>query len=295
MVERIKYRNQNHHDFFNSDKSTIKHYQFTVVNNPQPTQYFEDCQMRDMSTNDEVPVIRIMDDPSQNMAPALGTEVDIIFTPDYLYSYIRSTSGSDFKTNCKVVVRPTNPIYARSISDNENYTFSRLQKDGLKVLYMNQYAGFISEVGIDTILYDADHVTPKSTFKKLERNSCLWRNIPWHVEATTYMTPDEGYEMLAIAPYITNQRHNLKLTPLHKFDEYILRAGDTIKTTIFEESTYSLLHVAAGSAIINEMVVNRYEFYEHDPKVSASITAVEDCFIVQVSKVPSIDFTGLIE
>lgn len=295
MVERIKYRNQHNHDFFNSDKSAVKHYQFTVVNNPQPTQYYEDCRMRDMTTNDEVPVFRIMDNPNQPMNPALGTDVDIIFTQDYLYSYIRAPAGSNFKTNCKVVVRPTRPIYARDISDNENYTFSRLQKDGLNVLYTNQYAGFLSEVGIDTILYDVDHITEKSMFRKLERNSCLWRNIPWHVEATTRMIPDEAYEMLSIAPYITNQRHNPALTPLHKFDEFILRKGDTINTTIFEDSTHSLLHVAKGSAIIDRTTVERYEFYEHDATIPATITASEDCFVVQISKVPSIDFSGIIK
>lgn len=294
MVDRIKYRNQENHENFHRDSCVVKHFQFTVVNNPQPVQYFEDCRMRDMSTNDEVPVLRIMDDPSQLMDPALGTEVDIIFTPDYLYSYIRSPRG-DFKTNCKIVVNPTYPIHARSISDNENYTFSRLQKDGLEIIYMNQYAGFLTENGIDTILYDPVTLTEKSCFKKEERNSCLWRNIPWHVEAATRMVSNESYELLAIAPYITNQRHNLELTPLHKFDEFILRKGDKISSTIFEDSTHSLLHVARGSAIIDGMNVGRYEFYEHDPTAPASITAVEDCFIVQISKVPSIDFTGLVK
>ena len=293
MVERIKYRDLRNHDIFHSDRCKVKHLQFTVVNNPQPEQFFEDYKMRDMSTNDEVPIIRIPDDPDQSMSPDPETEIDIIFTPDYLYSYIRSPK--DFKTNGKVVVRPTNPIYSRTMSGNENVAYSRMQRQGVKMLYINQYAIFLSDNAVDGIIYAADHITEISYYDKDESFSSIWRNITWQPEATVRITAKSDYEMLSIAPYITNQRHNPDLTPLHKFDEYILRKGETINTTVFDDSTYSLLHVGKGIAQINGVPVQRYEFYEHDATTAIAITAIEDCIVVQTSKVPTIDFTGLIE
>lgn len=290
MVERIKYRDPKNHATFSN--SPVQHLQFTVVNNPQPEQFFEDYQLRDMTPNEEVPVFWIIPENS----PSLGVpnKVEIIFTPHYIVTHI--TMLEDIVHPIKNVIRPTYPIRARLIPAEENAFFNQMQNAGINVVYTNQYGVSLDDGVIDGEYYAEDHETLVLKLTEQERNGSvsLWKNITWHVETTVQATSRKNKQFLSIAPYVSNTRHNPNKSVPHKFDEFFIKPGTTQTSTIIEDSTHSLLYVGKGSVVINGTTVNQYEFYEHDATVPTSITAVDDSVVVQVSKVPSIDFTGLI-
>lgn len=294
MIKPIFYREHTNLSMYSDPNCPVQHLQFTVVNNPQPDQYFEDYQLRDMTTNEEVPMFWYFDEP-RALTAGLNVQNKIIFTPYYIVTYI--TMINDITYPMKNVIRPTMPIHARSIPENENGYFNQMQGLGLNMLFMNQYGIFLDDEGMDTTFFADDHVTPVASLPYRNRkpgSTSLWKNITWHPETTVLVSAKKNCQFLSFAPYVSNTRHNLEKSQLHKFEEYFIKAGDTVQTTVFDDATYSLLHVGKGVATINGMAVQKYEFYEHDARLPATITAQEDCVIVQTSKVPTIDFTGLI-
>lgn len=292
MIKSVIYSDPKNQQIYGNPDCPVKHLQFTVVNNPQPDQFFENYRLRDMSTNDEVPVFWIIKDAARGTG--VQNRVQIIFTPHYIVTHI--TMMEDIVHPIKNVIRPTYPIRARQIPAEENAFFNQMQQAGINVVYTNQYGVSLDDGVIDGEYYAEDHETLVLKLTERERNGSvsLWKNITWHVESTVQASSKKDKEFLSFAPYVANTRHNPAKSELHKFDEFFIKPGETVTSTVFEDSTHSLLYVGKGSVNINGVEVNKFEFYEHDATIPASITSTDNSVVVQVSKVPTIDFSGLI-
>lgn len=271
----------------------IRNLQFTVVNNPKPTPYFED-----------LPTVEVIpDDNIIGPSKAAVLSIEWICIPDFRIAYISYSPGvmsiplDSYNSSMTIVNTPDESSCSESViitnklgltsayanrynvglygSTETTYTFS----DGSKqVLYSDHKL-------VDTSL-TYDYIPLTTIFKS--RGGAL-ENVP-----TIRHEVMTNHRMVMYVPYKKSERFDLAANQqsnrLYKFDTIKVKPNETVSTVVFSDSQSALLHVCEGSVTTEGFTVDSMNFYEYDATAPLSVTAGPNgATIVCSIHVPSID------
>ena len=288
MLKEITFNNDSTKQFLANNGITVL--QYTVVNNPQPDQIFEDLPPFVMGDN--------MPMPQNNATVASAYQIAI---PNYRVVFNIMADGDqkipyDNHDPNMTTLNPANVDDSKATLAVRGNIYN-----GLELAYINRFNINLEGQTVSTYTWsngDTKTITDDNGFGTA---AMLYDNVPM-----TSVIGVDGNENLPNITYNTTGVKNVLFLPLqlgnrfdlakceelgivHKFDYHIIAPGETVSTKTFSDAEFSLICCVSGEVTIGEYTVPEMNFYELDATQSVTVTAgATHSIIVQLIKVPTI-------
>lgn len=270
-------------------KIGTKTLQFTVVNNPQPTQIFEDLPKLDLGT--EPP-------PAAGAGPTVNGNTEQINIPGFkvIYQTLKNQNHT----------LPLNNYHIDMIVYDElNIDRSKASKavirnldNNLRVAYMNRFTISVNGITKAKYIWTDGTVLEEICDNIVDQTPLLYDNIPLTTVLSRDGTPvddmpeiifgtDNDTVIILYMPIDMKNRFNLEQNKangnLHRFEYYFINPSETINSKVFATALDSLVHVVKGTATIGEYTLEKQNFYSHSGARPVEITAGIDGAVVVIS------------
>lgn len=273
------------------DKIGSKSLQFTVVNDPEPTQYFEDLPKIDLS-GEVAPV-----GPAA-AAPAVVLPIEMITIPDFkiIYQTMKNQNHTVPLNNYRYDMFGFDPLSMDRAKASP--AILRNIDNNLTIVYMNRFNISLNGLTKATYTWNDGTVIEEVTDNVVDQTPLLYDNIPVATVLAREGKPiddipdivfaTEGdVEMVLYMPIKMKDRFSMAENKandrLYRFEYYFMNASETVNSKVFDTAKQSLIHVVKGSVAIGEYTVDKQNFYRHDGTQSVAITAGANGAVVVIS------------